>query len=404
MVSEVLRRNPTRQAAIAAWQATSQRYPQEIALDDPMFETIIGPRGLASDQVNGAYMVGVSQKLPWTGKRALRGESALWEQTAAQWDVADVELRLTEAAKLAFYEYYLATRKLEVRHDSEQRLKAYRETALSKYETAQVTQQDVLQTDVELAQLERRRIELQREQQIAAAKINTLLHRPPETALPPAPMRLDADRAVLSATALHQIAVRCRPDLTAMSARIQSERTAIELACKEFYPDFEVMARYDAFWQEKPLRPMVGMNVNIPLNQSRRHAAVNEATFRLNKMCAEYSAAVDATRNDVQATWEKLDASRQVVALYEQSILKTAESNIESAEAGYVAGTVDFLRLVEAQRQLIDLREQYHEAVTEYRSRLAELERLVAQPILETHGPVPAASPSAPDAPEETLP
>jgi len=396
LVGEVLRRNPTRQAAIAAWQAAAQRYPQAVALDDPMLQTMIGPRGLASDQVNGAYMVGVAQKVPWAGKRELRGDQALWEQTAAQWDAADVDLRLTEAAKLAFFDYFLTARKLEINDASGEKLTAFRDTARSKYETGQVTQQDALQTDVELGQLDRRRIELVRERNIAIARINTLLHRPPQTMLPVPPAELSVDGGIMEPKVLNDIAIQSRPDLTAMSARIQSERTAIELACKEFYPDFEFMARYDAFWQEKPLRPMLGMNVNVPINQSRRHAAVDEAMFRLNKMCADYASAVDATRNDVQAAWERLDASRKIVALYDENILKTADANIDSAEAGYIAGNVDFLRLVEAQRQLIELREQRYEAVAEYHSRRAELERLVGQAIDDSMDPaapvVPAES------------
>ncbi|MFO1094054.1 MAG: TolC family protein [Planctomycetaceae bacterium] len=380
LVAEVLRRNPNRQAAIAAWQAAAQRYPQAVALDDPLLQTMISPSGLASDQVNGAYMVGVAQKVPWSGKRELRGTQSQWEQTATQWDARDTDLRLTEAAKLAYFEYYLTARRLEVNAESGLAVREYRDTARSKYETGQVTQQDVLQTDVELAQLARRHIELEREQHIAVARINTLLHRLPTTALPPPPQSLEIDGELPPSEVLSVWAVESRPDLLAMSARIQSERASIELARKEFYPDFEFMARYDAFWQEQPLRPMVGMNMNVPINQRRRHAAVNEAIFRLNKMCAEYTAEADNVRNDVQAAYERLTASRQIVELYDSTILQAAEANVAAANAEYTAGTVDFLRLVAAQREVIELREQRFEAVAEYHVRKAELERLVGRP------------------------
>ncbi len=60
-----------------------------------------------------------------------------------------------------------------------------RATALTKYQANQVTQQDVLQADVELADLDRKRIELDRTQRIAIARINTLLRRQADAALPP---------------------------------------------------------------------------------------------------------------------------------------------------------------------------------------------------------------------------
>jgi outer membrane protein TolC len=58
---------------------------------------------------------------------------------------------------------------------------------------------------------------------------------------------------------------------------------------------------------------------------------------------------------------------------------------VESAN-GYAGGKVDFLRLIEAQRELIELQEKQQEAVTEYFRRRAELERAVGMPIDETAG------------------
>jgi outer membrane protein TolC len=63
--------------------------------------------------------------------------------------------------------------------------------------------------------------------------------------------------------------------------------------------------------------------------------------------------------------------------LYESKILPAAQENVAAARAGYEAGTVDFLRLVEAQRQIIELREKHQMAITEFHRRTAELERAV---------------------------
>jgi outer membrane protein TolC len=180
---------------------------------------------------------------------------------------------------------------------------------------------------------------------------------------------------------LRQVAVDERPDLAAQAARIRSEQAALELACKEYYPDLELMGRYDAFWTDHAQRGQVGMYMNIPLNQNRRSAAVREATYRLQKMQHEYNQAADNIRNDVQAAFARLDASRRQVQLYGDKIVPVAEQSVESANSGYVAGTVDFLRLIEAQRELLDLQEKQQEAIADFRRREAELERVVGAPI-----------------------
>src|SRR5262249_22055295 len=155
------------------------------------------------------------------------------------------------------------------------------------------------------------------------------------------------------------------------AARIEAEEAAVALAAKEFYPDFEFMGRYDNFWTNVEQRPQVGMYMNIPLNQSRRRAAVDEALHRLNKLRAEYDAQVDSIRSDVEAGFAGLVGSDKTVRLYAGRIIPTAEENVTATSAGYEAGSVDFLRLIAAERQLIELKEKHQESLTEYHRRRA---------------------------------
>jgi outer membrane protein TolC len=150
---------------------------------------------------------------------------------------------------------------------------------------------------------------------------------------------------------------------------------------REFYPDLEIMARYDAFWQEDPLRPMVGLNVDLPIRRDRRWAAVREAGFRLSQRQAEFAQQLDTINNEVYSGYARLEESRRALLLYQERLLPTAQRNVESARAGYVAGSLDFLRLVDAQRQLITLQEQRYETEAEFHRRAAELERVIGGPI-----------------------
>ena len=83
---------------------------------------------------------------------------------------------------------------------------------------------------------------------------------------------------------------------------------------------------------------------------------------------------------------------------FESKILPAAQDNLHAAQSGYEAGTVDFLRLIEAQRQLLDLREKYQMAVTDFHRRAAELSRAVGQDVLGQIRPesAPAAEPPEP--------
>ena len=130
LVAEVLAINPDIRSATAAWRAAARRYPQEVALDDPMFGFLLGPGSWGSDEVDDAYMVELSQKVPWHGKRQLRGNIARAEANAAYFDVSEDRLRIAEVAKLAYYQYYLAHRQLDVLRESTELLSDFREIAM----------------------------------------------------------------------------------------------------------------------------------------------------------------------------------------------------------------------------------------------------------------------------------
>jgi outer membrane protein, heavy metal efflux system len=381
LVAEVEVRNPSLQAASAAWRAASARYPQAVSLDDPMFTSMIGPQGVGTDN-GGGWMVEASQRIPWRGKRALRGSAASAEADAMRGDIGDVRLRIAEAARTAFYDYYLARRQAEVNDSTCRLLAQFRQIARNKYEVNQTSQQDVLQAEVELAALESRRTELTRDEQVAVARINTLLHRAADHPLPPPPAEAPLPDSLPSSETLQQFAVESRPDLYALHARVRAEEANLALASKEYYPDVNLVAKYDGFMPE-PMRPQVGFEFNLPLQRDRRAASVREASDRLSQRRAEYQDRLDQVRYEVEASRARAFQSQSVVALYRQKILPAAERNLESAQANYTSGKLDFLRLLDAQRQLYSQREMYHQAIADYHRRLAELERAIGGSISE---------------------
>ncbi len=378
VVSAVQSRNPSIQAASAAWSAAAQKYPQAVALDDPTFQSMLAPRSLSgASNVPASFYVGVAQPLTWPGKRELRGNQANWESAAAMYDYSEVQVHLAESARLAFFDYFLSSRLRELNSANRVATGDFRRLALSRYEANLASQNDVLQADVEIAKLEQKQIEIEQDRAVAIARLNTLMHRRPEHPLPEPLQSLTTDNELPSLANLQQTAEQNRPELQALAARVQAEMSAIAIACKEYYPDFEVMARYDQFWFEKEQQPQLGLNMNVPLNRSKRAAAVREAQARAAKAQAEYEQARDTLRNDIASAYARTAGSDKSIRLFETKLLPTAKQNLETAQAGYEAGTLDFLRVIEAQRQVIELREQRQMQVVELHRRRTVLERAV---------------------------
>lgn len=382
LVKQVLDRNPSLAQMAAAREVASARYPQVTSLEDPMLGTKLGPGSLGSDTVNFAYMVEVTQKLPFPGKRGLRGQTALAEASAAGREVEDMRLQLIESAQTGFYDYYLVERALEVNAENLKFLQEFRQTAAARYEKGLVHLQDVRQAEVELGREQERLLTLEETRQITLARLNTLMHLPPDSPLPPPPRDIALRNDLPEVQVLRSSALGRRPDLQVIADRIRGEQASLALAHKEFCPDFEVAAGYDAFWQEKPLRPQVGLRLNLPVYQARRHAAVTEAEARIAQRQAELARQLDQVNLQVQEAYERVRKSEKSVRLYEKTILPAAKENVEAARAGYEKGSIPSLSLIEAQRNQVGLRERYYEALADYFRRRATLERVIGGPLL----------------------
>jgi outer membrane protein TolC len=397
LVEQVLARNPSLAQMVAAWEAVSARYPQAISLPDPMFGTMFAPASIGSNNVEFGYRLEVSQKYPFPGKRALRGQAALAEASAAGEDVQGMRLQLVESAKIAFYDFYLVERALSVNTEGLRLLQEFQKNAETRYKTGLVPQQDVLQATVEIGRQRQRQLVLERMRRVTIARINTLLHRAPDDPLPPPPEKIEATQSLPEVSLLRTVALARRPDLKAVAERLRAEQASLALAHRDFYPDFEVTGAYDTIMGNGPARdlaPQVGLRIDIPIRRARRYGALGEAEARVAQRQAELAKQVDQAALQVQEGYEQVREAEQTVRLYENTILPAAQANIQSAQSAYITAKIPFLTLIEAQRGLVELKDRYHESVAEYFRRSATLERAVGGPLAAQPGPTADEKPA----------
>jgi outer membrane protein TolC len=379
LIEQVLARNPSLAQMTAVWRAARARYPQVVSFDDPMFGFVAAPGSIGSNSVDFGYRLELSQKLLYFGKRALRGDNARAEASAAWHDVDDMRLQLVEAARGALAEYYLVAKALTVSDEGLRLLRSFRDRAKDRYEKVPgANEQDVLQADVELGRQEQRRLTLERMREVSVARLNTLLHLPPDGPLPPPPAELTHGDSLPDAAALRAAALVQRPDVRALQDRLRAEEASLALAEREYYPDFEVSAAYDTIMGNGPARdlaPQAGVRLNLPLRLARRDGAVAEASAKVAARRAELARLTDQVNFQVQEGHAQVRESERVVALYEKQLLPAARANVNAAESSYVGGRIPFVSLVEAQRNVVELRDRYYEAVAELTRRRAALDR-----------------------------
>jgi outer membrane protein TolC len=388
LVEQVVARNPSLPEAVAAWEAARARYPQVTSLDDPLFGTTLAPAAVGREPANG-YRFEAFQRIPWPGKLRLRGESAAAEASAAGRDVENIRLQLVESARDAFYEYYLVFRALEVNERSLDILRRALKDAESRLATGRGEQQDVLQVRVEIGRQRDRGLTLDRQRQVAVARINTLLHSSPDLPLPPPPKEIKVEDELPDPRTLREAALTQRLDLLQLQDRIAAAQASLQLAYKEYYPDFDVMAAYDAFWESKDQRPQLAVRVNLPIRFARRDGALREAQSRLAELQAQLARQTDLAGFEVHQAYEQWRESLRTVRLFEKDVLPDARRNVRAAQPLYATGRISLLVLLDAQRNLVSVEDRYYEATAEFFRRRTALERSLTGSPAATPLPMP---------------
>jgi outer membrane protein TolC len=389
LVEAILARNPGVRAARDAWRAALARYPQETALDDPMLSYALRPRSIGSRDVDTGHEVGVSQAIPFPGKLALRGERAVAEAESARSDVEAERVQLAALASRLFDEYWLAARALETNALHAALLEDAHRAALSRYAAGSGSQQDVLAAETEQGMLAHEERELAAQQRIVAERINTLLHRSPELDLPPPPRELEADPPVhdVDAAALVAQALAARPELRSLAADVRAREAEVALARREFLPDFRVRGGYETTWQESALEPVVGLELNVPLQLARRRAALEEADARLSREQSRVRALEDRIRFEVTSAVERLRESQHLLEISQQRRLPPARDRVVGARASFASGKMSFLEFVDAERSLLSAEQAEFEVRADLSVRRAALARALGEISLQGKQP-----------------
>ncbi|MBM9615191.1 TolC family protein [Desulfobulbus rhabdoformis] len=385
LVTEALEHNPDLKASEEQWQIMLARAEQAGALDDPIMMVGI-QNGLLKDPLSfdqstmTAKVIGISQKIPFYGKRDLMKMAARQGAEAEHWLVAERRLTLQRLIKANWARLYRADRSLETVQKTLLVLEDLIGLAESMYSVGTSPQQDVFQVQLQRSKMEEMRILLVEQRKSLSTLLNSLAARSQTTLYPTLP-RLKPKNYVFAPDQLEQLALNNRPILKALHARIEKSDTGIRLAQRDFYPDFTVSLEY---MQREPTMSSAGddmygakLSFNLPIQRDRRSAKVTEMEAERRKGVWDREERKNQIRQALSEALARLERSQKLIRLYRQGILAQAEGAAESALAGYRSGESEFSKVLAARMLQFDNERAYHSAVADQQMQLAILEEIV---------------------------
>lgn len=398
-IHEALARNPAIQAAAAEARARLERIPQVTSLPDPVVRAAVRPEPIQTAAGDVFFTLGVSQTFPVLAKLERAGNIAAAETRMALERLDAKRVRLISDVERAYWQIYRLDRFLEITRANRQVLEDLEGVVQTQYEVGQVSQQDLLRVQTELAKLrdDEHRYELRRSAAVAA--LNQLVDQPPQRAIPET-VTVDAPQIAADVEQLVALAGDHNPELAILRERMEANREQVELAKLGYWPDLTLGVEWNYLEGREPFIPPVNpqtgqrppinrksevgddnwsimLQMNVPIWTQRVEAAKREARQRLLATQSELRSTENLVAFRIFEAWSRVEAQQHTLNVLETELIPQSRQTYEVTLTAYQAGETDFITLIDNWRRWLDFELMRHRETVDLETAFADLQREV---------------------------
>ena len=380
LIQEAEQKNPQIAAWFHAWQASRNVPKQVSALPETQLSvqqfSVGSPRPFAGySNSDFAYIgFGASQDIPYPGKRQLRAHVAEYEADFVEAQTDSVRRMVVGNLKIVYFKLAYIQQTLGVLQRSDELLNQIQEASEARYRVGQGNQQDVLKAQLQHTKILQEVAHHHQEEGLLEAQIKQVLGRPQDSA------DIVAETLTLralpyTAAELLQRAREQNPDVQSKQASIRQQEAKVELAHKNFRPDFNVQYNYEHTGSQTRDYYMATFGIRLP-NRGRQKAELAEAQENQERARQELGAESQRVLSDVQQQYVRAKTSEERLKIYSDGLVPQSEATFQSALSAYQSNKQDFESLLSGFLDVLNLDLEYRSELVEHESALAELERL----------------------------
>jgi outer membrane protein, heavy metal efflux system len=383
LLAEAEKNNPQIEAARQGWRAAKQVPTQVSTLPDPQFNlqhvSVGSPRPFSGyTNSDFAYLgLGISQDIPYPGKLRLKGEIAKREADVSQQQVESVRRAVLAELKGMYFQLAYLSKTLTILKQDGELLKQVEQAADARYRSGMGTQQDVLQAQLQKTKLLREIAMHHLQVGQLEAQLKQLLNRSQESP--------DIEPADLTETPLAQTygdllaaAEVQNPEIAGAQKMIERQSLQVDLARKDFYPDFNVQY----MWQRTDPSQfrayyMLSVGIKVPIYRSRKQRPeLAQAESEQLRARSELQAHSQQVASELRSQYVIVQQTSELLKIHREGLSPQARSEFQAGLAAYQSNKQDFQALLTAFLDVLHLEEDYWQNVAEYETAIARLEQL----------------------------
>lgn len=360
------------------------------------------------------FTLSVSQRIELGGKRARRVGLADEAQRVAQWEYEIARADVILEVRQAFIAVLIGQERLDLRQRLADLAQQAYDTVHALVEGGKITPLQENRAQVELAQARIQRTAARRALDAARYRL-AAQWGDEEPRFEGVRGDLFAFRDLPALTELERQILNS-PDLLLWTAEVARREAAVDLERARGVPDltlalgwrantlpdsstaaFDGAGNLTSFARSEPEDGLsssfvLGFSIPLPLFD-RNQGNIREAEHNLSKGSHERREAFLAIYAQLSGLHNELSALHAEVQSLEQEVIPTAEQTYELTRVGFEQGKFPYLDVLDTQRTLFEVRNQYIEALGAYHRAVATMERFLGDtvdaPLSTTANPDP---------------
>ena len=374
LIDEAIKQNPSIQAAKDRWDSSKAIISQVRTLPDP--ELKFGYQRIPAESPIAGAIYGFGQQIPYPGKLRLRGEVASRQADRFEQEYQARRLQVVARMKEAYFDLHFVHQAIDIVDRNKLLLIQFEKTAKARYAVARAAQQDVFRAQVEISRVLDRLAVLEQQKESLHAAINRLLNRPPSGPLGK-PQDIDLTPLALQLSELNKRANEFSPILLAFGKGIERGEQAVALAKKEYYPDFGLNALGLRNDRINTNGYQFTFGIRVPLfYDTKQRKGVQEALATLSSAKSDWMASRQEVLFLVKDAYVRAKRAERLVKVVGSAIIPQATLALQSAQAGYAVGKVDFLTLLNNLLTLQENELELHGERVAHEKAIARLEEM----------------------------
>jgi len=379
--------NPELKSKKLTWQNLIHQYPQATAYADPSLtyteainpiETRLGPQ----DRV-----LALKQKLPFRGKRALKGEIVKKDIEIAKINFDKASRDLVVAVKKSFYELAYIENAIKLSMQNKAVLEKITHIATTDYASSASTLNDVAKAQSQYAQVSYDVQLLEELRSTEKTKINTLLNRKPEQVIQINSAVHQPPKFSHPVARLYQWA-ESNEENSIADLNIQKSKVQTRLSQYTSLPDFNVGAAYSQIGKRDDISGLrnngkdafsINIGINIPLNRGKNNAIKEQAKINQLKQIEDKKTLKNRLNSKVKSIYFRLNNAYRQTVLYNKNLIPQANRAMQIAQLQYRENKGAIAAYLETQSTWLNFQLAYQRAVADYWKNLIELEKITGK-------------------------